>query len=130
LLRLFTNPDWASPRAVGLSSSLSLPDYSIVVVKALVGFICTGEATLPSTSMQEFASLSILIGTSYIAEQVTDLSVLPIRLYYGPVCIGCLYYLTLTQVCRTPVHTAEDEVLLVEGQPEDIEVNETNIENV
>jgi hypothetical protein len=74
LLRLFANPDWATPRAVGLSSSLFLPNFSIVVVKALVSLLCTGEAMLPNASMQEFLSLSVLLGTNFIAEQVTWIS--------------------------------------------------------
>jgi hypothetical protein len=59
-------------RAVGLTSTLHLPDYSVVTVKALVSLLCTGKAVLPCTAaLEEFISFSNLLSIKFITGQVT-----------------------------------------------------------
>jgi hypothetical protein len=70
VFRLFLDQDWATLRAVGLTSTLHLPGHSTVVVKALVTLVCMGEANLPSRIyLDEFMALCCLLNISF--EQVT-----------------------------------------------------------
>jgi hypothetical protein len=76
VFRLFIDQDWAVLQAVGLTSTLHFPDFSVVAVKALVSVLSAGEAVLPcQTAMEEFISLCILLGLQFTTEQVNDCTV-------------------------------------------------------
>jgi hypothetical protein len=73
VFRLFINQDWGTQRGVGLSSFLHFPDFSVGAVKAIVTFLAMGQVVLSNTTvLEEFTSLSILLGLQFINEQVTD----------------------------------------------------------